>query len=127
MFKVKSILLIALLMLTLNPATAILDEHEPVFTGDLTGRWGDDLTLYDIKQNGNEIIAKAGIDGSSLMGTIDGNVISVTFERRQGDLDRGTTRKGEGELKINSDGTKLTGTKSGAGFRKGTEWILTKD
>ena len=127
MFKVKSILLIALLTLTLNPTTAILDEHEPVFTGDLTGRWGDDLTFYDIKQNGNEIIAKAGIDGSSLKGTIDGNVISVTFERRQGDLYRGTTRKGEGELKINSDGTKLTGTKSGAGFRKGTEWILTKD
>ena len=127
MFKVKSILLIALLMLTLNPATAILDQHQPVFTGDLTGRWGDDLTFYDIKQSGNEIIAKAGIHGSSLKGTIDGNVISVTFERRQGDLYRGTTRKGEGELTINSDGTKLTGTKSGAGFRKGTEWILTKD
>ena len=126
MFKVKSILLTVLLVITLNPAIAILDEHQPVFSGDLTGRWGDDLTLYDIKQNGNKITAEAGINGSSLMGTIDGNVISVTFERSQG-LDRGTTRKGVGELKINSDGTRLTGTKSGAGFRKGTEWILTKD
>ena len=127
MFKVKSILLIVLLLFTLNPATAILDEHQPVFAGDLTGRWGDDLTFYDIKHNGNEITAGAGINGSSLMGTIDGNVISVTFERRRGDMDRGATRKGEGELKINSDGTMLTGTRSGAGFRKGTEWILTKD
>ena len=103
----------------------ILDEHQPVFTGDLTGRWGDDLTFYDIKQNGNKITAEAGIYSSSLMGTIDGNVISVTFERRQGD--RGTTRKGVGELKINSGGTKLSGTRSGGGFRKGSEWILTKD
>ena len=127
MFKVKSILLIALITLTLNPATAILDEHEPVFTGDLTGRWGDDWTLYDIKQNGNKITAVVGTNDSSLEGTIEGNVISVTFERRRGDMREGPTRKGVGELKINSDGTKLTGTKSGAGFRKGTEWILTKD
>ena len=127
MFKVKSILLTVLLVITLNPAVAILDEHQPVFTGDLTGRWGDDWTFYDIKHNGNEITAGAGINGSSLKGTIDGNVISVTFERRQGDMDRGGTRKGVGELEINSDGTMLTGTRSGAGFRKGSEWILTKD
>ncbi len=126
MFKVKSILLTVLLVITLNPAIAILDEHQPVFSGDLTGRWGDDRTFYDIKQNGNKITAEAGIDGSSLMGTIDGNVISVTFERSQG-MDRRAIRKGVGELKINSDGTRLTGTKSGAGFRKGSEWILTKD
>jgi len=126
MFKVKSILLIVLLLFTLNPATAILDEHQPVFAGDLTGRWGDDLTFYDIKQNGNEIKAEAGIYGSSLMGTIDGNVITLTFERRQ-DFNRGAVRKGVGELKINSDGTKLSGTRSGGGFRKGSEWILIKD
>ena len=127
MLKVKSILLTVLLVITLNPAIAILDEHQSVFSGDLTGRWGDDRTFYDIKQNGNKITAEAGIDGSSLMGTIDGNVISVTFERSQGMGSRGSPRKGVGELKINSDGTRLTGTKSGAGFRKGTEWILTKD
>jgi len=125
MFKVKSVLLTVLLVITLNPAIAILDEHQPVFTGDLTGRWGDDLTLYDIKQNGNKITAEAGIYGSGLMGTIDGNVISLTFERKISD--RGAIRKGVGELKINSDGTRLTGTRSGGGFRKGDEWILTKD
>ena len=125
MFKVKSVLLTVLLVITLNPAIAILDEHQPVFTGDLTGRWGDDWTFYDIKQNGNKITAEAGIYGSGLMGTIDGNVISLTFERKISD--RGAIRKGVGELKINSDGTRLTGTRSGGGFRKGSEWILTKD
>jgi len=125
MFKAKSVLPLVALMLTFNPTIAILDEHQPVYTGDLSGRWVDDKDQVDIKQSGNTVTGEMGVNRSRLSGTINGDVITLTFNYRL--TDRGTGRDGVGELKISSDGTKLTGTRSGGGFRKDSEWILTKE
>ena len=125
MFKAKSVLALVVLMLGFNPTIAISDEHQPVYAGDLSGRWVDDRDQVDIKQSGNKITADIGVNRSRLNGTINGNVITLTFNYRL--TERGTGRDGVGELMISSDGTKLTGTRSGGGFRKDSEWILTKE
>ena len=124
MFKIKPILLLALLILTLNPTTAILDEHL-VYKGDISGRWVDDRDQVDIKQSGNVITGEIGINGSSFSGTLNGDVITFTLIYKYSEQRGG--RKSEGELKINSDGTKLIGTRSGGAFKKGSEWILTRE
>jgi hypothetical protein len=124
MFKIKASLLFALLILAFNPTTAILDEHS-AYNGDLSGRWVDDRDQIDIKQSGNVISAEIGINGSSLSGTLNGDVITFTLIYKYTEQRGG--RKSEGELKINSDGTRLTGTRSGGAFRKGSEWILTRE
>jgi len=124
MFKVKSFFPLVLLMLTFNPTTAIPDEN-PVYTGNISGRWVDDRDQVDIKQDVNKITGEMGINGSRLNGTINGDVITLTFKYRASE--RGVGRDGVGELKISSDGTRLTGTRSGGGFRKNSEWILTKE
>ena len=123
MFKTKSRLLLALLMLACNPTTAILDEHS-VYNGDISGRWVDYRDQIDIKQNGNIITGEIGINGSSLSGTRNGDLITFSLIYKYAEQRGG--RKSEGELKINSDGTRLTGTRSGGAFRKGSEWILTR-
>ena len=66
--------------------------------------------------------------GSSFTGTRNGDVITFTliYKMSSGRSSGGTGRKSEGELKINSDGTRLTGTRSGGAFRKDSEWILTR-
>jgi hypothetical protein len=125
MFKAKSVLALFVLMLAFIPTITIPDEHQPVYTGDLSGRWVDDKDQVDIKQSGNKVTGEMGVNRSRLSGTISGDVITLTFNYRM--TDRGTGRDGVGELRISSDGTKLTGTRSGGGFRKGSEWILTKE
>jgi len=124
MFKTKSHLLILLLIFTYNPMTVILAE-QPAYKGDISGRWIDDRDQVDIKQSGNAITAEIGINGSSLSGTRNGDVITFTLIYKHAEQRGG--RKSEGELKINSDGTRLTGTRSGGAFRKGSEWILTRE
>jgi hypothetical protein len=128
MVKAKSMLLSGLLMFTFNPGTAIPGE-QPVYTGDISGRWVDDRDQIDIKQNGNNITAELGINGSRLSGTRNGDVITFTliYKLSSGRSGGGSGRKSTGELKINSDGTQLTGTRSGGAFRKDSEWILTKE
>ncbi len=124
MFKTKSSAVFALLMLIFYPTTAILDEHS-AYNGDISGRWVDDRDQIDIKQSGNVISAGIGINGSSLSGTRNGDLITFTLIYKYAEQRGG--RKSEGELKINSDGTRLTGTRSGGAFRKGSEWILTRE
>ena len=105
MFKAKSVLALVVLMLSSNPTIAIPDEHQPVYAGDLSGRWVDDKDQVDIKQSGNKVTGDIGVNRSKLSGTINGDVISLTFNYRM--TDRGTGRDGVGELRISSDGTKL--------------------
>ena len=124
MFKIKPILLLTLLILTFNPTTAILGELS-AYNGDISGRWVDDRDQIDIKQNGDVITGEIGINGSSLSGTRNGDVITFTLIYKYSEQRGG--RKSEGELKINSDGTKLIGTRSGGAFKKGSEWILTRE
>ena len=121
--KIKSGLRLTLLILAFNPATAILDDHS-TYNGDLSGRWVDDRDQTDIKQNGNIITGEIGVNGSSFSGTRNGDVITFTLIYKYSEGRGG--RKSEGELKINSDGTRLTGTRSGGAFRKDSEWILTR-
>jgi len=128
MFKVKLIFVLALLLLTFHPATAISDEG-PAYTGDISGRWIDDRDQVDIKQDGNVITAEIGINGSRLKGTRDGDLIKFTLNYKitSGRNGGGTGRESVGELRINSDGTRLTGTRSGGAFKKNSEWILTRE
>ena len=128
MFKVKSVLPLVLLMLSFNPTNAIPAE-QPVFTGDISGRWVDDRDQVDIKQSGNTVTGEIGVNGSSFTGTRIGDVIIFTliYKMSSGRSSGGTGRKSEGELKINSDGARLTGTRSGGAFRKDSEWILTRE
>ena len=128
MFKAKSVLPLVLLMLSFNQTNAIPAE-QPVFTGDISGRWVDDRDQVDIKQSGNTVTGEIGINGSSFTGTRNGDVITFTliYKMSSGRSGGGIGRKSEGELKINSDGTRLTGTRSGGAFRKDSEWILTRE
>ncbi len=125
MFKAKLVLPLVILILSFNPTIAISDEYQPVYTSDLSGRWVDDKDQIDIKQSGNKVTSEMGVNRSRLSGTFNGDFINLTFNYRM--TDRGTGRDGVGELRISSDGTKLTGTRSGGGFRKDSEWILTKE
>jgi hypothetical protein len=124
MVKTKSILLLALITLAFNPTTAILEEHSGA-TVDISGRWVDDRDQVDIKQKGNVVTGEIGVVDSSFSGTRNGDVIIFTLIYKLAEHRGG--RKSEGELKINSDGTRLTGTRSGGAFRKDSEWILERE
>ena len=124
MFKIKTSLLLVLLILAFNPTAAILDEHS-AYNVDLSGRWVDERDQIDIKQNGNIITGDIGVNGSSFNGTLNGDVITLTLIYKYSEGRGG--RKSEVELKVNSDGTRLTGTRSGGAFRKNSEWILTRE
>jgi len=126
--KIKIALLIALPVIAFNSTTAIPAEL-PVFTGDISGRWVDDRDQVDIKQRGNLVTGEIGVMGSSFSGTRDGNVITFTLNYilSSGRGGGGSGRKSVGELRINSDGTMLTGTRSGGAFRKDSEWVLTRE
>ena len=128
-FKTKTLLLLALLVIAFNPTTAIFGQ-QPVYTGDISGRWVDDRDQVDIKQQGNVVTGEIGVMGSSFTGTRDGNVITFTLLYKLSSNSNGSEepdRKSVGELVINSDGTRLTGTRSGGAFRKDSEWILTRE
>ena len=122
--KSKTVLFLVLLVIGFNPTTAILGEL-PAYTGDISGRWVDDRDQIDIKQSGNVVTGEIGINGSSFSGNRNADVITFTLIYKLAEYRDG--RKSEGELKINGDGTKLTGTRSGGAFRKGSEWILTRE
>jgi hypothetical protein len=125
----KIVFLLTLLVIAFHPTTAISGEP-PVYTGDISGRWVDDRDQVDIKQQDNVVTGEIGVMGSSFSGTRDGNAITFTLmykltSGRGGG--GGPGRKSVGELRINSDGTRLTGTRSGGAFRKDSEWILTRE
>ena len=126
--KTKAVLLLALLVFAFNPTTAIPAE-QPVFTGDISGRWVDDRDQVEIKQSGNLVTGEIGVMGSRFSGTRDGNVITFTliYKLSSGRSGGGRGRESFGELRINSDCTMLTGTRSGGAFRKNSEWILTRE
>ena len=126
--KTKTLLLLALLVIAFNPTTAIYGQ-QPVYTGDISGRWVDDRDQVDIKQQGNVVTGEIGVMGSSFTGTRDGNVITFTliYKLSSNRGGGGSGRKSIGELRINSDGTRLTGTRSGGAFRKDSEWILIRE
>lgn len=121
----KSVLTLAVVVLVFNPTIAILDA-QAASNADISGRWVDDRDQVDFKQSGDTVTAEIGINGSSLTGTRNGDVITFTLIYRA-NARRGTGRKSEGELKINSDGTMLTGTRSGGAFRKDSKWVLTRE
>jgi hypothetical protein len=125
MKKLKSILILALVVLVFNPATAIRDA-QAASDADISGRWVDDRDQVDIKQSGDTVTGEIGINGSSFTGTRNGDVITFTLIYKN-DARRGNGRKSEGELKINSDGTMLTGTRSGGAFKKDSQWLLTRE
>jgi hypothetical protein len=102
---------------------------ESADTVDISGRWVDERDQIDIKQKGNVVTGEIGVMGSSFSGTRDGDVITLTliYKLSSGRSGGGSGRKSVGELTINSDGTQLTGTRSGGAFRKNTEWILTRE
>ena len=80
-------------------------------------------------QSGNVVTGDIGVMGSSFSGTREGDVITFTliYKLSSGRSGGGRGRKSIGELRINSDGTRLTGTRSGGAFRKNSEWILTRE
>jgi hypothetical protein len=125
MNKMKSILTLALVILVFNPTIAIR-EAQAASNADISGRWVDDRDQVDIKQSGDTVTGEIGINGSSFTGPRNGDVITFTLIYRN-NARRGTGRKSEGELKINSDGTMLTGTRSGGAFKKDSKWVLTRE
>jgi hypothetical protein len=125
MNKINSMLTIALVVLAFN-STNVIRGAQAASNVDISGRWVDDLDQVDIKQSGDIVTGEIGVSGSSFTGTRNGDVITFTLIYRQ-DLVRGTGRKSEGELKVNSDGTMLTGTRSGGAFRKNSKWVLTRE
>jgi len=124
MYKTKSILLLALVTLAFNPMNAILGAGS-ADTVDISGRWVDERDQIDITQKGDIVTGDIGVNGSSFTGTRDDDVITLTLIYKYVEGRGG--RKSVGELTINSDGTQLTGTRSGGAFRKNTEWILTRE
>jgi len=125
MNKIKSILTIALVVLAFNPTIAI-QEARAAPDVDISGRWVDDRDQIDIKQKGDVVTGDIGVNGSTFTGTRNGNVITLTLIYRY-NIQRGGGRKSTGELVINSDGTRLTGTRSGGAFKKNSEWVLTRE
>ena len=124
MFKTKSILLLILVTLAFNPMNAILGAGS-ADTVDISGRWVDERDQIDIKQKDNIVTGDIGVNGSSFTGTRNGDVITLTLIYKFSEGRGG--RKSVGELTINSDGTKLTGTRSGGAFQKNSEWVLTRE
>ena len=125
MNKIKSMLALALLVLVFNP-TNVIRGAQADSNVDISGRWVDDLDQVDIKQSGDIVTGEIGVNGSSFTGTRNGDVITFTLIYRN-NARRGTGRKSEGELKINSDGTMLSGTRSGGAFKKNSKWVLTRE
>jgi len=125
MNKTKSILTVALAVIAFNSAN-VLRAAQAASVDDISGRWVDDSDQVDIKQSGDLVTGEIGVNGSSFTGTRDGDVITFTLIYRH-DARRGGGRKSEGELKLNSDGTILTGTRSGGAFRKDSKWVLTRE
>ncbi len=125
MKKINSLLTIALVVLAFNSSN-VIQGAQAASNVDISGRWVDDLDQVDIKQSGDLVTGDIGVDGSSFTGTRNGDVITFTLIYRNND-GRGTGRKSEGELKINSDGTMLTGTRSGGAFKKDSKWVLTRE
>jgi hypothetical protein len=124
MLKTQSIFLLVLTVLTFNLTTTIQDA-QAASNVDISGRWVDDRDQVDIKQSGDTVTGEIGINGSSFTGIRNGDVITFTLVYKLSEQRGG--RKSEGELKINSDGSRLTGTRSGGAFRKGSEWVLTRE
>lgn len=118
-------LTIALVVLAFNSSN-VIQGAQAASNVDISGRWVDDLDQVDIKQSGDIVTGEIGVSGSSFTGTRNGDVITFTLIYRR-DLMRGTGRKSEGKLKVNSDGTMLTGTRSGGAFRKDSKWVLTRE
>ena len=125
MNKIKSILTLALVVLAFNPTIAIQNAHAAPNV-DISGRWVDDRDQVDIKQSGDVVTGEIGVNGSSFTGTRNGDVITFSLIYRY-DARRGSGQKSTGELMINSDGTMLTGTRSGGKFKKGSKWVLTRE
>lgn len=125
MNKIKSMLTLALVVLAFN-STNVIRGAQAASNVDISGRWIDDLDQVDIKQSGDIVTGDIGVNGSSFTGTRNGDVITFTLIYRY-DARRGNGRKSEGELKINSAGTMLTGTRSGGAFKKDSKWVLTRD
>ena len=125
MNKIKSLLTLALVVLAFNPTIAIQDA-QAASDVDISGRWVDDRDQIDIKQSGDIVTGDIGVNGSSFTGTRNGDVITLNLIYRF-DARRGDGRKSTGELMINSDGTMLTGTRSGGAFKKDSKWVLTRE
>ena len=125
MNKIKSFLTLALVLVAFN-APNLIRGVQAASDVDISGRWVDDLDQVDIKQKGDIVTGDIGVNGSSFTGTRNGDVITFTLVYRM-DMMRGNGRKSEGQLQINSDGTMLSGTRSGGAFRKNSKWVLTRE
>ena len=125
MNKIKLMLALPLVVLAFN-STNLIRGVQAASDVDISGRWVDDLDQVDIKQKGDIVTGDIGVNGSGFTGTRTGDVITFTLIYRN-DARRGGGRKSEGELKINSDGTMITGTRSGGAFEKDSQWILTRE
>jgi len=125
MNKTKSLLALTLVLIALN-APNVIRGAQAASEVDITGRWVDDRDQVDIKQKGDVVTGDIGVNGSSFTGTRVGNVITFTLIYKM-DMRRGNGRKSEGQLTINSDGSMISGTRSGGAFRKNSEWILTRE
>lgn len=125
MNKTKTLLSVVLVVLVFNSSN-LIPGAQAATDVDISGRWVDDRDQVDIKQSGDQVTGEIGINGSSFTGTRSGDTITFTLIYRF-DTHIGPDRKSEGELKINSDGTVLTGTRSGGLFKKGSKWVLTKE
>jgi len=125
MNKIKLMLALPLVVLAFN-STNLIRGVQAASDVDISGRWVDDLDQVDIKQKGDIVTGDIGVNGSSFTGTRNGDVITFTLVYRM-DMMRGNGRKSEGQLQINSDGTMLSGTRSGGAFRKNSKWVLTRE
>jgi len=136
MSRIKTLLSLILLVIAFNPTKTISGEQS-IFTGDISGRWVDDRDQIDIEQQGNVVTGEIGVDGSTFTGTRNGDVITIKLNyilssgrvsKDHGLIDSGRMgRKSIGELKINSDGTRLVGTRSGGAFPQDSEWVLIRE
>ena len=124
MFKTKSVLVLSLTLLSFNSTIAFPDQQASEEV-DISGRWVDNRDQIDIEQKGNQGTGELGVNGSTFSGTRYGDLITLTIDYKI--KEGGGSRKSDGELKISSDGTRLTGTRSGGAFKKDSEWVLTRE
>ncbi len=92
---------------------------------DLTGMFIPDEGFEELVliQKGNKIKGTIGRNGSTFSGTRKGNTISFVFNYSRTGYG---FKDGYGKLMINNDGSRLTGTRSSAGFPKNSSWNLTR-